>query len=63
MSAKRVTGSLVVVKRQTGPVSFLKARDRDGRQIKRKLGPVSDWPRKKGTGRPTGLPDRLGACP
>ena len=34
----RVTGSLIVVERKTGPVYFLKARDRDGRQIKRKLG-------------------------
>ena len=43
----RVTGSLIVVERKTGPVYFLKARDRDGRQIKRKLGPVADWPHKQ----------------
>ena len=43
----RVTGSLIVVKRQSGPVYFLKARDRDGRQIKRRLGPVADWPHKQ----------------
>jgi integrase len=46
MSAHRVTGSLITVERQTGPVYFLKARDRDGRQVKRRLGPVADWPRK-----------------
>ena len=43
----RVTGSLIVVERQAGPIYFLKARDRDGRQIKRRLGPVADWPRKQ----------------
>jgi integrase len=43
----RVTGSLIVVKRQAGPVYFLKARDRDGRQIKQRLGPVADWPSKQ----------------
>ena len=43
---KRVTGSLIVVNRKSGPVYFLKARDRDGRQIKRRLGPVSDWKEK-----------------
>ena len=43
----RVTGRLIVVERKTGPVYFLKARDRDGRQIKRRLGPVADWPRKR----------------
>src|SRR5450759_1621453 len=47
MTAKRVTGSLIVVKRQAGPVYYFKARDRDGRQVKRKLGPVADWPRKR----------------
>ena len=43
----RVTGSLIVVERKTGPIYFLKARDRDGRQIKHRLGPVADWPRKQ----------------
>ena len=47
MAAGRVTGTLIVVERQTGPVYFIKARDRDGRQIKRRLGPVSDWPDKQ----------------
>lgn len=42
----RVTGSLVTVDRKAGPVYFLKARDRSGRQIKRRLGPVADWPGK-----------------
>ena len=46
MSEHRVTGSLIVVKRQTGPVYYMKCRDRDGRQIKLRLGPVADWPRK-----------------
>ena len=44
---KRVTGSLIEVERKSGPVYYMKARDRDGRQIKRKLGPVADWPRKQ----------------
>ena len=43
----RVTGSLIVVERKSGPIYFIKARDRDGRQIKRRLGPVADWPRKQ----------------
>ena len=47
MRPHRVTGSLITVGRKTGPVYYLKARDRDGRQIKRKLGPVADWPRKQ----------------
>jgi len=46
MSEHRVTGSLIVVKRQIGSVYFMKARDRDGHQVKRRLGPVTDWPRK-----------------
>ena len=41
--ASRVTGALIVVQRKSGPVYFLKARDRDGRQIKKRLGPVADW--------------------
>ena len=45
--ASRVTGSLIVVERKDGPIYFMKARDRDGRQIKRLLGPVADWPRKR----------------
>jgi integrase len=36
----RVTGSILTVKRQSGDVLFLKARDRNGRQIKRRLGPA-----------------------
>ena len=43
----RVTGSLIVVQRKAGPVYYLKARDRNGRQIKRKLGPVVEWPAKR----------------
>jgi hypothetical protein len=43
----RVTGSLITVDRQAGPVYFMQARDRDGRQTKRRLGDVSDWPRKR----------------
>lgn len=43
----RVTGFLTVVERQSGPVYFLMARDRDGRRIKQRLGPVADWPRKQ----------------
>lgn len=45
--SRRVTGSLVVVQRQTGPVYFIKARDRNGRQVKKRLGPVADWPNRK----------------
>jgi integrase len=47
MGEHRVTGSLVTVERQTGPVYFMQCRDLNGRQIKRKLGPVADWPRKQ----------------
>lgn len=43
----RVTGSLTVVERKSGAVYFIMARGLDGRQIKRKLGPVSEWPRKR----------------
>jgi len=42
----RVTGSLTVVQRKTGPVYFIMARDRDGRQIKKRVGPVDEWPRR-----------------
>jgi integrase len=45
--AGRVTGALIVVERKTGPIYYFKARDRDGRQIKHKLGPVADWPHKQ----------------
>jgi integrase len=38
--AARVTGTVITVRRQSGDVYFLKARDRSGRQIKRKLGPA-----------------------
>lgn len=47
MSVHRVTGSLITVERKSGPVYFIKARDRGGHQVKRRLGPVADWPRKK----------------
>lgn len=43
----RVTGSLIVVERKTGAIYFIKARDRDGRQVKKRLGAVADWPRKR----------------
>jgi len=36
----RVTGSVVTVPRDGGQVYYLKVRDRNGRQIKRRLGPV-----------------------
>jgi integrase len=43
----RVTGTLITVNREAGPVYYFKARDRDGRQVKRRLGPVTDWPPKQ----------------
>jgi len=43
----RVTGSVITVDRKSGPVLFIKARDRTGRQIKKRLGPEADWPIKK----------------
>jgi hypothetical protein len=43
----RVTGSLIIVRRESGQVCYMKARDRDGRQIKLKLGPIADWPTKR----------------
>ena len=58
MTGGRVTGSLITVERNTGAVYFIKARDRDGRQVKRRLGPVADWPRKPGRGRAARPPDR-----
>jgi hypothetical protein len=39
----RVTGSIITVDRKTGPVLYIKARDRTGRQIKKRLGPEADW--------------------
>lgn len=41
--AVRVTGSVITVARKSGAVYYLKARDRTGRQVKRRLGPVADW--------------------
>lgn len=38
----RVTGSLIVVSRKSGDVYFIKARTADGRQVKKRLGPVAD---------------------
>jgi hypothetical protein len=43
----RVTGSIVTVDRKTGRVLFIKARDRTGRQIKKRLGPEADWSKRK----------------
>lgn len=43
----RVTGSIVTVERNSGPVLFIKARDRTGRQIKKRLGPEADWSKRK----------------
>jgi integrase len=43
----RVTGTLITVDRNDGPVVYIKARDRAGRQIKKRLGPESDWSRRK----------------
>ena len=37
-----VTDTLITVERKDGPVYYLKARDRDGRQIKQRLGPVAE---------------------
>lgn len=45
--AGRVTGSLQVVQRSGGPIYYLMARDLSGRQVKRRLGPVADWPAKR----------------
>lgn len=42
MAAARVTGTIVTVDRKTGPVLYLKARDVNGRQIKRRLGPAHE---------------------
>jgi integrase len=43
----RVTGSIIAVERKDGPVLFIKARDRTGRQVKKRLGPEADWPKRK----------------
>jgi integrase len=42
----RVTGSVITVQRKDGPILFIKARDRTGRQIKKRLGPEADWSRR-----------------
>lgn len=39
----RVTGSIITVERRSGRVLYMKARDRTGRQIKKRLGPEADW--------------------
>jgi integrase len=43
----RVTGTLITVDRKSGPVLYIKARDRAGRQIKKRLGPETDWSRRQ----------------
>jgi len=43
----RVTGSIITVDRKTGPVLYIKARDRTGRQIKKRLGPEVDWSKRQ----------------
>lgn len=46
----RVTGSIITVDRKSGPVLFIKARDRTGRQLKKRLGPEADWSKRKREG-------------
>ena len=46
------------VERKSGPVYFLKARDRDGRQIKNRLGPGRRLAAETGARRAARLPDR-----
>ena len=36
----RVTGSVITVGRASGPVLYMKARDRAGKQVKKRLGPL-----------------------
>jgi hypothetical protein len=44
----RVTGSLITDTRNPARlVYYLKARDRSGRQVRRRLGPVTEWPEKR----------------
>src|SRR4051794_7607873 len=43
----RVTGSIVSVDRKSGPVFYIKARDRTGRQIKKRLGPEANWSKRQ----------------
>jgi integrase len=43
----RVTGSLITIDRKSGPVLYIKARDRAGRQIKKRLGPEATWSKRK----------------
>lgn len=40
MPERRMTGTVITVERNGGPVFYAKARDRTGRQIKRRLGPA-----------------------
>lgn len=44
MAATRVTGSVITVHRQAGPVFYIKARDSTGRQVKKRLGPAHEGP-------------------
>src|SRR4051794_17822847 len=43
----RVTGSIITVERKGGPVFYIKARDRTGRQIKKRLGPEANWSKRQ----------------
>ena len=43
----RVSGTLITVDRKSGPVVYVKARDRAGRQIKKRLGPAADWSKRR----------------
>lgn len=44
----RVTGHIISVDRAAGPVLYMKARDREGKQKKRVLGPAAEWTNGKG---------------
>jgi integrase len=43
----RVTGSVITVQRKTGPMLFIKARQRDGTQVKKRLGPEAEWSKRR----------------
>ena len=59
----RVTGSIITVQRKSGPVLYIKARDRNGKQIKKRARPGSGLAGAQGGRRQAGVPCRPRAGP
>jgi integrase len=43
----RVSGSIITVKRKSGAVLYIKARKRNGDQVKQRLGPEAEWSKRQ----------------